>query len=171
MMLINIYSDNVVQTVNVGIRPSGLALDRENNVWVLSSGMGFDGFPSPTDTPGSLQRFNTWSKTIDRTLDFPNSDIHPLRLVSNNEGDRVYYLYNGNLHVYLLNEPDLDMTPFYDVAGNFYGLGYDPKTTAIMVSDPMDYVQRGKVHVIRENAIVVDVFDAGIIPGNFTFSE
>jgi YVTN family beta-propeller protein len=171
MSVINTASDAVVMTVNVGDNPSGIAEDFEKNIWILSAGRGIDGAPAPDDTRGRLVRYNITKETIDRTLEFPTTGKHPTRLVSNNEGDRVYYLYDGAIYRFILEYDQLDQQSFYRGDGNFYGLGYDPKIPALFASDPKDFVERGKIYVVRENTLVEDIFDAGIIPVSFAFVQ
>jgi len=52
---------------------------------------------------------------------------------------------------------------------NLYGLGVDPTTGNIYVSDAIDYVQKGKVYRYHPDGSLIDSFTAGVIPGGFYF--
>ena len=60
--------------------------------------------------------------------------------------------------------------PFIAQSGvNFYGLGIDPATNEIYVSDAIDYVQKGVIYRYQSNGTLINTFRAGITPGDFYF--
>ncbi len=51
----------------------------------------------------------------------------------------------------------------------FYGLGTDPATSDIYVSDAVDYLQKGIIYRFRYDGTPIDTFKTGIIPSYFCF--
>ena len=61
-------------------------------------------------------------------------------------------------------------SPFVTANGrNLYGMGIEPNSGVVYVSDAIDYVQRGTVYRYREDGSLINSFQAGIIPGEFCF--
>ena len=45
----------------------------------------------------------------------------------------------------------------------------DDKTGNIYISDAIDYSQKGKIYIFTSRGILLNSFNAGIIPGGFYF--
>ena len=65
--------------------------------------------------------------------------------------------------------PNLETTTF--AAGSFFALGYDPKEDLIYASDAKDFSSNGEVIVFDRGGEEMIRFVAGIIPGNFHFTD
>jgi YVTN family beta-propeller protein len=169
--VIDIQNDQVVKSIVVDKTPGGIVQDKNGNIWVLCSGKGWNGFPAADDSKGSLLCIDPNDYSIIKTLEFPLSDAHPEKLVIDKAGETVYYNYPGGIYSQDLSKSNLELKKVIASSVMFYGLGYDPSSSLLFASNPLDYVQNGLVYridpVLEEK---LDSFPAGIIPGGFVFN-
>lgn len=169
--IISSVNDAVIETLVVGHKPSGIAADKDNNIWVMCSGNGWNGFAGAGDSEGKLVCIDPLTHTIINTLPFLSTENHPEKLVIDNAGETLFYNYPGGLFSQNIYEETLQMDTIYESSTMFYALGYDPYSELIFVSDPLDYVQDGIVYRIDPlTKEMVGSFEAGIIPGEFFFN-
>lgn len=169
--VINSDLDKLDTTIYVSPRPSGIVEDINMNIWIMCSGVGFNGFPLPGDSPGKLICVDPENYAIIKEYDFNSSEEHPEKLVINNTNDILYYLYKGGIYKFSIFSDKLEQSPFIESLGLFYGLGYDKKEDMIYASDPLDYVQKGWVFRFEStNGTVIDSIASGVIPGEFYFN-
>ncbi len=169
--VISTETDQVVKTLEVYPRPTGIQVDQYGHVWVLCSGKGWNGFPSGGDSEGHLICFDPAGYSVIRDLAFPGSDTHPEKLVIDLSGTYLYYNHVDGIYRFDIHAPELDDAPFISRSSMFYGLGLDREAGLLYASDPLDYVQQGRVY--RYNAAtgaLLDSLHAGIIPGEFCFA-
>lgn len=165
---INTSTDALSSTVEVGHRPQALAVDANDKLWVLCSGIQ-DWLDPNNDTPGKLVRVNPATKTVEQTLTFPNSTDHPLSLVTNASKNKLYYTLNGGVFEVDINSNSLPSSPV--INRSFYNIGIDPVSGYLFGTDALDYVQNGRViRYSLGSGTAVDSFQVGIIPGNFYFN-
>lgn len=169
--LIDTKTDAVIKNLVVGDKPTGIVADKNGHVWVMCSGNGWNGFPGPEDSRGKLVCIDPVDYSIINTLAFPTTDKHPEKLVINNEGENMYYNYPGGVYKQNIYEETLEIDVLYSSESMFYALGFDPVSSTLFVSDPLDYTQNGII--IRINPFTgeeLSIFEAGIIPGEFYFN-
>jgi hypothetical protein len=147
-----------------------MALDMNRSLWILTDG-GYEGSPYGYEAPGLL-RIDAGSEEVETIFRFEPGE-QPSALKVNGTGDTLYFL-NGHIFriaVESASSPELFIrSPSQkDFPGGFYGLGVDPETSDIYVSDAIDYVQRGMVYRFNPKGVPVDTFRAGVVPGNFCF--
>lgn len=168
--VIDFLTDNVVKTIKVGDVPTGMVADGNGRIWVMSKGLGFNGWPQAGDTPGKLIRIDPVSLAVDYTYDFTSSETHPEKLVINKQKSMLYFLYNSG--IYRFNITTLNAVPEQIVWRSFYSLGYENKTGYLYASDVKNYVSDGIVLRLKaDDGSVVDSIQAGIIPRSFSFTE
>ena len=164
--------DEVVRTINVGHRPGGLQADGNGSLWVLCSGRGWNGFPSPDDTPGRLVKIDASTMEINEEEVFPGSDVHPENLAMDHAHQVLYYNYGQGIYAYEAGSGSLPGEPLVDRGKAYYGLGFDKKARLIYASDPIDYLQDGWVYrFYATDGSPVDSFRVGVIPNGFWFNE
>ncbi len=172
ILVIDTENDELVDSIRVGIQPNSMAIDRNDQLWVLCDG-GRAGNPFGHEVP-SLVQINAQTKEVVGSIYF-ELDESPTELQINASGDTLYFI---NKHVFRLpvegnHEPELFIESPY--AGNmdegFYGLAVDPITSEVYVSDGIDMVQNGYVYRFHPDGMAVDTFQVGIIPGGFCFRE
>lgn len=161
--IIDASADSLVDSIDVGYGSNSIREDRDGKLWVLSSGDAANGIKA------ALTRVNPVSRQKELVLQFPNINSDPWRLRINGTLDTLYYLDNG-IHRISINSSNLPSSPFVKQGTrNFYGLGVDPLTSEIYVSDAIDYVQRGIIYRLSPSGSEIHSFMAGIIPGDFCF--
>ena len=170
--IINSNDDQVIMNLVVGDKPSGIVSDKDGFVWVMCSGNGWNGFPGADDSRGKLVCIDPLDHSIINTHVFPYTDKHPEKLVIDSEGENMFYNYPGGLYSQSIYEETLEVEPLYAHESMFYALGFDPVSSTVFVSDPLDFIQAGIVYRIDAyTGEELSVFEAGIIPGEFFFNE
>ncbi len=169
--VINSSTDQVAETIRIRHRPTGIVADKYGKIWVMCSGRGFNGWPQNNDSEGHLLRIDPLTNQVEYDYSFVSTSMHPDKLVINKTGDRLYFLFDGGIYSFSINDSNAVPVRFLSRT-NLYSLGYDKADDYLYVSDPLDYQQDGWIY--RYNASggnMVDSIQAGIIPGNFCFGE
>lgn len=162
--VINAANDLVEDTIQIGYSSNSIKEDKNGKLWVLCAGSQTDGILA------SLHRINPVTNTVEQSFQFPNSSDAPLRLSLNGSNDTLYFL-NGSVFQMPITSADLPETALIEKGShNFYGIGIDPNSSTIYVSDAIDYVQRGVIYRYKNDGTLLGSFQAGIIPGNFYFN-
>ena len=171
IVVINTTNDELIKKIQVGDKPTGIVQDEQGLIWVICSGNGWNGFPGPDDTKGKFVCIDPQDHEIVKTIEFPTSDSHPEKLIIDNNGQTVYFNYPGGLYSQNLNEASLELKIVLASQTMYYGLGFDPETGSVFATDPIDYVQNGKVYIINPTGEEILIsFDAGVIPGEMYFN-
>jgi hypothetical protein len=166
ILVIDIKSDQIVDSIKTGKEPIGIVMDKKEKIWVLCTG-GYDHFE-----PATLVRIDPSLHVVDKTFSFPNSNATPSRLCINAQRDTLYFLNNGvyQMPVASTTLPSSPLIPANDHL--FYGLGIQPTNGNIFVSDAKDYVQNGVVYQYNQvTGSLLNTFSAGRIPGSFCFTS
>lgn len=168
ILIINTQTLSLVDSIEVGIQPLDMALDKNNNLWVIHDG-GYAGNPFGQENP-SLVRINTESNTVELRIDFPLVDALTGQLATNPTGDSVYFICN-DLYKMHVNSESIPETPTIERNGrNLRALGVDPNSGEIYLSDATDFMSEGKVYRYKSNGLPIDTIEVGIIPGFFCFN-
>ncbi|MCD6112883.1 MAG: hypothetical protein J7J86_06410 [Bacteroidales bacterium] len=169
--VINSETDEVLSTIQTAKVPSGIQIDKNNNMWVLCSGQGWNGFPQETDTKGHLICLNPNDYSVVKDIIFPASDKHPQKLIINKNKDILYYSYIDGVYSFDINSDNLNDSPLISHA-MFYNIGFDNNDRTIYASDAKDFAQDGIVYIYNSNdGAVVDSINAGVVPGSFYFND
>jgi hypothetical protein len=161
LYVISPNQDKVEDSVWVGKNTSGLQVDKNDKLWVLSSG-DFAG------SPARLSLINATSLAIEKTFVFPATRL-PFKLAINGRKDSLYFT-DKDIFVMPVNAVDLPGAPFIVAEqSNFYGIGIHPLTSEIYVSDALDYVQRSHITVYSGAGSKKTEFKAGINANGFYF--
>jgi len=159
VMIINPDNHEVVDSVKVAKEPNSMKVDQNNNVWVLSGG-GYSGDEYPV-----LQCIDSQKLDVIKTLQFDSKQRNPSELAININRDTLFYL-NSGVYKMSITADELPTDPF--VAENnrlFYALGL--ANGHVIVSDAINYRQKGIVYLYSKAGIKIDSVRAGIIPGFF----
>jgi YVTN family beta-propeller protein len=164
LMVIDPETNSLTDSVIVGKEPNSMVVDAAGKLWVLCSG-GFMAEEFPT-----LHRINPQLLVTEAVFTFPDIQTSPSSLCINGTGDTLFYLNQGVYQMTTL-EMSLPESPFIPQNGRlFYTLGVDPRTSDILVSDAIDYQQRGMVFHYTSKGELKGIYNAGIIPGRFVFN-
>jgi hypothetical protein len=159
--VINTINDVIIDSVFVGLNASSLVIDKQDKIWVLSSG-------ETANSKGRLSKLNSTTHEVETFWEFPASDS-PYNICINKTKDTLYYLNNGvfRMSVTSVNLPSF---PLIDKGNkNFYGLGLNQNDYTIYVADALDYVQKSNIYIYDANGNQKTSFKAGIISNGFYF--
>lgn len=165
LIIVNIDSQQVVDSIRITKEPNSLVQDANGNIWVLCSG-GFMNTIFP-----SLLRINPATRIVEAAFEFPSKTMSPSMLCINKAGDKLIFL-NKSIYQMDIDAGQLPSAPLIDGEGSlFYAIGVDPVSDWIYVSDAIDYQQSGIVYIYDNEGNEMDECRSGIIPGNFCFNR
>ncbi|MBL4624017.1 MAG: hypothetical protein JKY42_02575 [Flavobacteriales bacterium] len=160
--IIDVSTDIMVESIQVGKSPNSVILDANNDLWVLCDG-GFE------EENAELIKISTADFSVLSTFQFSNIQSSPGDLAINGDGDVLYFLNQGVVKMKITGTA-LPASVLIQTDGKtFYGLEVDSQTGDIYVSDVKDYVQEGQIYRYTSEGLELDNFKVGIIPGTFTF--
>ncbi|MCD7935225.1 MAG: YncE family protein [Tannerellaceae bacterium] len=166
ILVIDTEQDLLVDSIEVGIQPTSLVIDKYNKIWTVTDG-GYEGSPYGYTAP-SLYRIDAETRQIEQEFTFRKGE-HPSEICLNGTRDTLYFINNSIWRM----EVTADLfpaRPFIEPAGTiYYGLAVNPVNSDVYVADAIDYVQLGVVYRYSSQGNLLDHFRAGIIPGAFCF--
>lgn len=164
ILKIDTRTDEIVATLEVGIQPTSLGLDKYGKLWCITDG-GFEGSPYGYEAP-SLYRIDAESFTIEKEFRFSRGDA-PSEVQMNGSRDRMYWI-NDDVWEMSVEADRLPVRPFLPYAETiYYGLTVCPHSGDVYIADAIDYQQPGKIYRYSASGEKIDEFYAGVIPGSF----
>lgn len=165
--VINSDNDQVEDSITVGFCSSSLREDNAGKIWVYCTG------DLDKKINAGIYQVDPATKKVLKKFNLNNPLNTWDRMDINNSLDTIYYLNNG---VYRLpiSANALPLQPIIASEGrNFYGIGIDPNTGEIYVSDAKDFSQKGIIYRYKKdlsgNIILETTFKASTIPSDFVF--
>ncbi|MND30846.1 hypothetical protein D3C80_213820 [compost metagenome] len=174
VLVIDTNTDKVVKEITVGKQPNSIVIDKNNKVWVICDG-GYKGSPYGYENP-SLIKIDAKTFSIEKVFDMEKGENQPSKLTINGHRDTIYYLNNGVWQM-PVNAQQLSANPLIPEKNPgkkdklFYGLGINPKTSEVYITDAIDYLQNGILYRYLPSGKPVDSCKVGIIPGSFCFKD
>ncbi len=161
---VDTQTNQLQDSIIVGKEPNSMVLDKNNKIWVLSSG-GYLGEEYPR-----LVCFDPLSLQKEKELIFPSKSMSPNALCVNPTGDSLFFL-NTSVYAMSVNDSILPTQAFIEAGiRNFYAMGISPDNR-IFLSDALDYQQKGDIYIYSPSANLLHQSKAGIIPSFFYFVE
>lgn len=174
---INSLTHTLEDSLEVVLQPNSMVLDKNNKLWVLSDG-GFPGMPGGQQN-AALSRINAENFSIEQVMSFPDLNASPTRLSLNASADTLFFINSGwggnnisrgGVYRMPVSATSLPAQAFIPQGNRlFYGLGIDPVSSMVYVSDAIDYAQQGWVLRYSQAGALVDSFKVEISPGYFCF--
>lgn len=166
ILVINSQTDQVVDSVTVGIQPTSLVIDKNNKIWTLTDG-GYEGSPYGHEA-SSLWKIDAKTRKVEQSFYFQEgSSASELHL--NPAKDTLYYINDG---IYRMSVKADHLSEDAFISGEeklFYGINTDPVNGDIYAIDAIDYVQQGVVYRFNREGTPLDTLRVGINPGEATF--
>lgn len=165
VLILNTLSMKITDSIQVGIEPNSMVLNKDNKLWVLCSG-GFMNEEKP-----SLWKIDAITKQIIKTYEFEEITSSPTNLKINNTNDTLFFL-NTCVYRMPINDNTLPEICFIspEEGTNFYSLGISPNSN-IYITDANDYSRNGEVYRYSASGFLKERFEAGMIPGAIGFME
>ncbi len=163
VFVLDISTDRVIDSIEVGMEPESMVIDRDGTLWVLCNG-GWQ-----REFYAELIAINTLNHDIVKRYIFPLKTDSPTCLQINAAGETLYYLDNGvkRMSVYA---QDLPVATFIARANrNFYKLGINPLNSDVFVTDATDYQNKGYLLRYDRNGGLISMEQTDIIPGSLFF--
>ncbi len=165
IFVINTRTDQVVDSLEVGMEPESMVIDGGGTLWVLCNG-GWQ-----REYFAELIAINTMTHTIEKRFTFSSKTESPTCLQVDRNGETLFYLLDGVKRM-SINATTLPQTNFISPAErNFYKLGVNPLNNEIFVTDASDYQHNGSVLRYNKDGGLISVLQAEIIPGGMCFKE
>jgi len=175
LTIIDVDTDEVIGSIEVGDNPNSIEVDGEGFLWVACSGKKFFNPDFSIDltqsTAGRLVKIDPTTDLVVATYSFSDVSVSPTRLTINSSQNILYYLLGlagGSLYSQEISSNSLDLTVL--AQGFFYSLGFDPLESIIYLADPVDFASAGRVIRYNTEGNPIDTLGVGIIPGNFDFN-
>jgi len=163
VMVINTDTDEVVDSIEVGIEPESMVLDKNFILWVLCNG----GWTR--DNYAELVKINAQTHNVVKRFVFPSKLNSPLCLQTNGDSDSLYYIENG-IKCMDIDATELPSTSIISGSDHtFYKIGINPVNGDILVTDVVDYQQKGFLLIYDKNGSLLSSYQTDIIPGSFCF--
>ncbi|MDD3038665.1 YncE family protein [Bacteroides sp.] len=168
ILVIDTEKDEMVDEITVGVQPTSLTLDKYGKIWTITDG-GYEGSPYGYEAP-TLYKIDASTRTIEKTFTFKKGE-RASEVVLNGARDTLYFI-NEDIWCMDVTDTRIPVRPFLkspNKSSIYYGLTIDPYTSEVYVADAIDYVQHGVIYRFTPEAVPVDTFKVGIIPGAFCF--
>jgi uncharacterized protein DUF5074 len=165
VITINPVTNALIQRYSfAGNNVDGMVADHLNRIWF---GMDAD---SVANIPASIYCLNSDMSLNKKILMSAGHLAWNLKI--NGTGDEIYYFDNNGVNAISITDTIAPASPFSPVnSRNLYGLGVDPATGDVYVSDAVDYVQNSHIYRYDKTGYLIQTFTAGVISGNFAFNN
>lgn len=167
--IIDVNTDEAVDSITVGDNPSALKVDRNNNIWVIGSGKTVYNDDWSVDEANSTPAFLAKIVNDEVALKLDAASVYEGlgRLVMNNAADHLYFNYSGAVYKMSIDATELPSTPFIDKS--FYGLAVDPSTDNVIGTESPNFSSAGTVYRYDNTGKLIDQYTAGIAPNGCAF--
>jgi len=172
--VIDISSNEVINTIEVGDRPTDMVIDAENNVWVLCRGKQvYDASWTEIieETDSKLVIINSEDDTIKKSLIIgQKGDMNPyIRFISViNEGETI--LFDESEGIYSIGINDNAVPSQALINKSVYGMEADPENNIIYCFEVKDFVSDGLMFRYDKNGLLLDSLKVGIGPNGAYFN-
>lgn len=163
VMVIDTDTDMLTDSVEVAPEPESMVIDRNNTLWVLCNG----GWKR--EYFAELIAVNTSTNEIEKRLPFPSIQQSPSCLQIDGDGSALFFLESGvyRIRTDASSIPAVALIP--QTEQYFYKLGINPVNGDILVTDAVDYQQKGHLLIYKSDGTPESDQLADIIPGMMHF--
>jgi hypothetical protein len=154
----NILTDSIF----IGYGAISLALDKNNKLWVLTTGNA----SGNNKVEPQLHCLSPTQNSIEKTIVLGMGNL-PIKLLMNETKDMLFWLVQDvwSMPIHGSAKPIAAFIP--SNGRTFYGLGYDSYQKQILITDAKDYVQKSEILIYNENGKYIKSFRAGINTSSF----
>lgn len=165
--IIDLNSQNVVETLTVGDRPTDIEVDGDGDFWVLCKGETLfdEAWQIIGDTPAELWEIDGQDFTTDIVYPLGVEGDHPDRLAQNSSGE-LFVNVNGIL---VLDPNTGNISSLVD--GTFYSLDVDPVTDHVWAAPYPDFQSAGEMEVYDQSGALLQSHATGIAPNGVHFVQ
>lgn len=162
----DVQQRQVVTTITVGDRPSGIVEDQQGNLWVACAGkvayLTYPNIDTANSTASQLVAISPTTHTVVQQVNFGKGN--PIGNLIGDAGSQLFYTKAGQVWSYDTGT-GVEKALF---SGSFYGLGYDPQEQLIYAASAAG-VNPALVQVYDLNGNLVRDYTAGVFANGFVF--
>ncbi len=162
LYVIDTKTQSLSDSIFIGYGAISLALDKNNKLWVLTTGNA----NGNNKVEPQLHCLLPSQNSIEKTIGLGMGNL-PLKLQINAGKDKLYWLVQDvwSMDINDIAKPATKLIP--SNGRTFYGLGYDAYQKQIWVSDAKDYVQKSELLIYNEDGTYIKSLRAGINTSSF----
>lgn len=167
LSVIDLTSESITATIEVGNGPGDLVMDQNGDIWVICAGGYGTDWSALND--GALVRLssdNLVAEKIELNTNLPG------KLGITEAGTQLFFLINNTVNTVDLTATTKSASVFVTIDGglNLYGLGVNPENGDIYVGDAVYFQGNGTVFQYSANASLIDSYEVGVGPNGFVFN-
>jgi YVTN family beta-propeller protein len=158
----------VRSTIEVGNSPASFLLDKDGKLWVICQG-GFDPAFNPLDD-GKLVQIDPVTNSVLKTIDL-NQNVSGKGALDPAKANIFYYAGQAIYKVGIA-ATEKPASPFISepMSTGFYGIGVDPRTGILYVSDASAFATNGKTFRYSSDGELIDIVSTDRGPNGFVFN-
>ena len=161
VFVVNTATDQLTDSISIPGNCTSIASSGNGKIWL--------GFEANGDKKAGILSINPISKLVEKVYYSNESNFYPSRFQMSATGDSLFFMHNG---AFMIQAGDSDF-PTKNLAegyaGNWYGMGFDPKRSEIYLSDAKDFMQKSRILIINLKSGLKTERTAGIISSRFYF--
>lgn len=169
--VIDTTTDKQIDTIQVGVQPYSIALDKNNTLWIVCDGGNeWSSLPEGvTMEAPSLWKLNTETLEAQKVHEFQMGSYFASHLATNGSANTLYFI-NGSVWAFDVASDTFPTNPLIELSGwSYYGLGINPHNGDIYIADAKDYMSSGAVLRYSAGGEKLDEFEVGVCPSKFAF--
>ncbi|MBK9390194.1 MAG: hypothetical protein IPN68_08390 [Bacteroidetes bacterium] len=164
VIVINTDNNKVIDSIEVATEPESMVIDKDKTLWVLCNGGWM------RENFAELISVSTSTNDIEKKLVFPSKLSSPSCLQIDGTGSTLYYMESGVRKM----KTDASSVPstaaFIPEAGHyFYKMAVNPVNGDVLVTDAVDYQQKGHLLIYNSTGTLKSDERTDIIPGMMYF--
>jgi hypothetical protein len=165
--VIDMATDQVVDTIHTSKVPVDMVKDATGNLWVYCKGFAeYDPNPPYTmlsETDAVIQKFDPenrdvvlWQATVGKAGDY----IALPKIAASPGGDYIYYLRPNGVFRISVSSPEISLTPF--ISGSFYGMEVNPSDGNIFVFSSASFTTHSTLYIYSPLGVALANSQVGI---------
>jgi YVTN family beta-propeller protein len=167
--VIDLTTQEVIKSIEVGYAPYDLVVDPDQNIWVLCFGRVIYNSEYTViirEDPSTVVKINTADDSVIEEQVLFN-DEHPMQLEISSDGNLFFgggYAFGG---IFRFNISDHTFSKIIDDFA--YGMNIDPETDEIYITITPDYTSAGSIKRFTSEGNLLGTYACGISPNSVIF--
>ncbi len=167
LTVIDLSSETVVKTIDVGSSPGEMEVDADGDIWLICGG-GYDDNYSPLGD-GKLFEIDPAATSIKQVIELGKNVSTKIAMDPTHQ--TIYYFSGTTVYGFSQNSNTASDVPLIseDNATAFYGIGTDV-SGRIYLADQKGFVENGEVFVYEDDGTFLEKFIVGRGPNGFALN-
>ena len=154
---INAINDEILKTIDVGLTPTYLELDKDLNLWALTRGLIVNPGNPDENIKGKLHKIENDEVVLSLNV---KPSAHSLTM--NITKDKLYFVQNGWVYEHPITNTSISLVPF--IERDFLGFEVDQKTGDFIGLDGKNLEQNGDLVIYNSERMPLDTVEVGSSP-------